>query len=120
LFVLLNRKTDDKKALFGICKKKLTYEVFRENFHQLEVDFKSQNDIHYQSYLYMSSEKKKGRRCSVMFPASEANINLYSSKCVELRETGEDYLNITKPYIEQNGSSVQVISISKNIRETPF
>jgi hypothetical protein len=113
LFVLLNRKTDDKKALFGICKKKLTYEVFCENFHQFKFDFKLQNDIHSKGYLYMSDERKERYECFVISPASEADINLYTSKWRKLKETGNNYQNITKTYIEQNRPFVQVISIFK-------
>jgi hypothetical protein len=110
---VFNRKIDGQKAIFIIHNDKLTFEMFRENYDQLKFDLKSQNDVHYKGYLYMSNKREKDYPCSVIFPASEADIKLYTSKWVERYESGKDYLNITKPYIEKHGPSVQVISTLK-------
>lgn len=47
-------------------------------------------------------------------PASKTEIEARAFLLAECYETAEDYLKITKPYIEKNAPSNQVISIYKN------
>ncbi|CAL8264149.1 unnamed protein product [Lota lota] len=105
--IFLHGKLDDQEAVVILQKTPIREDTVAEMFSGSRLKLEMRNDI-YSTYHLQPPAHLNVIKATVVCPATEKHVKKYQvQESFLVEETGEDYLSITLPYIQEQSFSLQ-------------
>ncbi|XP_056456460.1 m7GpppX diphosphatase [Gadus chalcogrammus] len=105
--IFLHGKLDEQEAVVILQKTPITEVSVAEMFACSKLKLEMRNDI-YSTYQLQPPAHLNVLKATVVCPATEKHVKKYQvQESFLVEETGEDYLSITLPYIQEKSFSLQ-------------